>query len=56
MDWEFLSRLEKRRLLQTVIPEIHIENYEVTKLALLVPNDYRDETTPTGTDSLQRRA
>jgi len=28
-DWEFLSRNEKRLLLEMVIPEIHIENYGV---------------------------
>ena len=45
MDWEFLSGVEKRLLLQTLIPEIHIENYGVTKL--LVPNGHRDEITHT---------
>jgi hypothetical protein len=53
IDWEFLSRVEKRLLLQTVIPEIHIENYGVTKLALLVPNGHRDEITHTSVDYLR---
>jgi DNA invertase Pin-like site-specific DNA recombinase len=55
-DWEFLSRNEKRLLLQTVIPEIHIENYGVTKLALLLPDRHRDEITHTDKDSWPRRA
>ena len=51
LDWEFLSRVEKRKLLQAIIPEIHVENYGVTKLALLVPERHRDEINHTDRDS-----
>jgi hypothetical protein len=42
-EWDFLSRKDKRGLLQTLLPEIHIQNYGVTKLAWLVPETHRDE-------------
>jgi hypothetical protein len=51
---KFLSRAEKRRLLQTLIPEIHVENYGVTKIAVLVQDSHRDEVTRTGRDSWPR--
>jgi hypothetical protein len=50
-EWMFLSRNDKRRLLQTIVPEIHIANYNVTKLALLVQAPYRDEINHTDMDS-----
>jgi hypothetical protein len=50
VGWTFLSRTDKRRLLQTLIPEVHVENYGVTKLALLVQEPYRDEITRSGRD------
>ena len=55
-EWEFLPRKDKRRLLQSLIPEIHIQNYEVTKLAWLVGETVRYEKNHTGTDSSPRPA
>jgi|ERR1700733_12393208 len=55
-NWLFLSRTDKRRLLQTIIPEIHIQNYNVTKLALWVRGTHRDEMNHTGRDSWPRPA
>jgi DNA invertase Pin-like site-specific DNA recombinase len=50
-EWDFLSRKDKRRLLQSLVPEIHIQNYEVTKLAWLVPETHRYEKNHMGMDS-----
>jgi site-specific DNA recombinase len=56
VEWPFLSRTDKRRLLQTVIPEIHVENYAVKKLALLLPQGDRDEINHTDKGSSRRPA
>jgi hypothetical protein len=53
-EWEFLSRIDKRRLLQAIVPEIHLQNYSVTKLALLIHDARRNELNRTGTDSSPR--
>ncbi|MBZ5644540.1 MAG: recombinase family protein [Acidobacteriia bacterium] len=55
-EWEFLPRKDKRRLLQSLIPEIHIQNYEVTKLAWLAAETHGYEKNHTGTDSWPRPA
>ena len=55
-EWEYLSMADKRRLLQAIVPEIHLANYNVTKLALLVQDPRRNELNHTGTDSLPPRA
>jgi len=47
-EWEFLSRSDKRRLLRAIVPEIHLQNYDVTKIALLVQEPHRDEINHTG--------
>jgi DNA invertase Pin-like site-specific DNA recombinase len=50
-EWEYLSRVDKRKLLQAIVPEIHIKNYIVTKLALLVQDSNRNEINHTDRDS-----
>jgi site-specific DNA recombinase len=55
-EWEFLSRKDKRRLLQSLIPEIHIQNYEVTKLAWVVAETHGYEKNHTGKGSSPPRA
>ena len=50
-EWGFLSRNDKRRLLRAIVPEIHLQNYDVTKIALLVQEPHRDEIIHTGKDS-----
>jgi DNA invertase Pin-like site-specific DNA recombinase len=50
-EWEYLSRADKRRLLQAIVPEIHLQDYNVTKLALLVNDPHRNEPNHTGRDS-----
>jgi hypothetical protein len=55
-EWEFLPRKDKRRLLQSLIPEIHIRNYEVTKLACLMAETNGYEKNHTGTGSWPPRA
>ena len=51
-EWKFLSRSDKRKLLQAVLPEIHLENYRVSKMAWLAPGCDRHELTHMDTDSL----
>jgi DNA invertase Pin-like site-specific DNA recombinase len=53
-EWMFLSRTDKRRLLQTIVPEIHIQNYKVTQLAVMALQPYRNEINRTGMDSSPR--
>jgi DNA invertase Pin-like site-specific DNA recombinase len=55
-EWMFLSRTDKRRLLQTIVPEIHINDYVVTRLAVLVQGPHHDEINHTDRDSSRRRA
>ena len=55
-EWEYLSRTDKRRLLQAIVPEIHMQHYNVTKLALLVKDPHRNEQNHTGMDSWPRPA
>ena len=55
-EWIFLSRADKRRLLHTIVPEIHLQNYRVTKLAVLVQEPHRDEMNHTDRDSWPRQA
>jgi len=55
-EWEYLSKIDKRRLLQAIIPEIHLQNYSVTKLALLIDGEHRNELNRTGRDSWPRPA
>jgi DNA invertase Pin-like site-specific DNA recombinase len=55
-EWEYLSKIDKRRLLQAIVPEIHLQNYIVTKLALLIHDDHRNELNHRGRDSWPRRA
>ena len=55
-EWKFLSRLEKRCILQTVAPEIHVENYRVRGIALLAGPTYRNEVDHTDTGSWPPRA
>jgi len=55
-EWEYLSRVDKRRLLQAIVPEIHLRDYNVTKLALLVDDPHRNELNHTGTGSWPRPA
>jgi DNA invertase Pin-like site-specific DNA recombinase len=54
-EWEFLTRADKRQLLQTVVPEIHVRDYQVVGVSLI--SDFRnDEVTRTGRGSSPRRA
>ena len=55
-EWEFLSRPDKRRILQTAVPEIHVQSYRVTGLAFLTEGLHRDDVTHTDTGSSPRRA
>jgi DNA invertase Pin-like site-specific DNA recombinase len=55
-QWEYLSRNHKRRLLQAIMPEIHVQNYNVTKLALLIEDSHDNELNHTDTGSSRRRA
>jgi DNA invertase Pin-like site-specific DNA recombinase len=50
-EWGFLSRSDKRQLLQTAVPEIHVANHRVTGLSLMAQQPHRDEVIRTGTDS-----
>ncbi|MGC1942212.1 MAG: hypothetical protein WA664_00480, partial [Candidatus Acidiferrales bacterium] len=50
-EWEYLSRNDKRRVLQAIVPEIHLQHYNVTKLAVLVQDPYRHELNHTDMDS-----
>jgi DNA invertase Pin-like site-specific DNA recombinase len=50
-EWVFLSRFDKRRILQAVGPEIHVENYKVKGISLLARSTCRNEVTHMGTDS-----
>jgi DNA invertase Pin-like site-specific DNA recombinase len=50
-EWPFLSRTDKRKLLQAVVPEIYLENYRVSKLAWLTPTSDRHELNHTDKDS-----
>jgi FtsZ-binding cell division protein ZapB len=53
-EWTFLSRIDKRRLLRTLLPEIHITNYHVTRLALIIKDPYRDEINHMGVGYVKR--
>jgi DNA invertase Pin-like site-specific DNA recombinase len=55
-EWEYLSRVDKRRLLQAIVPEIHLTDYNITKLALLVQDPDRNELNHTDKDSSRQRA
>ncbi len=55
-EWAVLTRTDKRRLLQAIVPEIHIQNYNVTRLALLIQEPYRNEINRRGRDSWPPRA
>jgi hypothetical protein len=50
-EWMFLSRSDKRKLLRTIVPEIHILNYHITRLGVLVQEPHRDEMNHTDMDS-----
>ena len=50
-EWRFLSRADKRTLLQAVVPEIYLQNYRISKLAWLTPVSDRYELNHTDTDS-----
>ena len=55
-EWDFLLRTDKRRILQAVVPEIHVQDYRVTGLAILAESTRRNEVTRRGTGSWPRRA
>ena len=55
-EWEFLSRLDKRRVLQTVAPQIHVDNYRVKGIALLAEPTHGNEVSHTDRGSSRRRA
>ncbi len=55
-EWEFLSREQKRRLLQATVPEIHVWNYRINGLSLLTDRVYRDEITRTDRSSWPKPA
>ena len=56
-EWRFLSREHKRRLLSAVVPEIHVDSYDVNGLSLLTDTlCCGNERSPTGRGSWQRRA
>jgi DNA invertase Pin-like site-specific DNA recombinase len=50
-EWEFLSRSDKRHLLQGTVPEIHVQQYRVTGISLLAERVRRDEGTRLGRGS-----
>lgn len=54
-EWEFLTRTDKRQLLQAVVPEIHIRDHEVVGLSLM-PEFHHNEMTHRGRDSWPPRA
>jgi DNA invertase Pin-like site-specific DNA recombinase len=54
-EWEFLTRSDKRHLLQTIMPEIHVRDHRVVGLSLI--SDLHDnEITHTDMDSSPRPA
>jgi DNA invertase Pin-like site-specific DNA recombinase len=54
-EWEFLTRADKRHLLQAVVPEIHVRDYRVVGLSLI--SDLHDnEMTRMGKGSSPPRA
>ncbi len=55
-EWRFLSRLQKRRFLQAIVPEIHVRDYRAVGLSLLADTLCQNEETRTGRGSLPRRA
>lgn len=56
-EWRFLSREHKRRLLSAVVPEIHVDSYDIKGISLLTDTlCCGNERSPTGKDSWRRRA
>ena len=56
-EWEFLTGGDKRKLLQAAMPEIHVQNYRVSGLALIPGLSPRsNEVSRTGTGSSRRPA
>jgi len=53
-EYKMLKREDKRRLLATIIPEIHVANYRVYALNISLP--FVGIDTPTGMGSSRRRA
>ncbi len=50
-EWEFLSRSDKRRLLETAVCEIHVQQYRVTGISLTAESLHRNEVTHSGRGS-----
>ncbi|MFB3924162.1 MAG: recombinase family protein [Terriglobia bacterium] len=55
-EWEFLSQAQKRRLLEALVPEIHIRDYEVVGLVIVSDAACRNEMNRTGRGSSPPRA
>ncbi len=55
-EWEFLSRSDKRRLLQAAVPEIHVQQYRVTGISLMAERVHRNEVNPLDRGSWRRPA
>jgi hypothetical protein len=55
-EWEFLGISDKRKLLRSTMPEIHVQNYQVVGLSLVPGPMSSDEVNHTGRDSWRRQA
>src|SRR5205085_5205433 len=43
MEWEFLKRDDKRKILSTLVPDIRVADYKVFGITMLLPNNFSDE-------------
>jgi DNA invertase Pin-like site-specific DNA recombinase len=55
-EWEFLQRDDKRRVLSTVVPEIHVADHRVDGISITFPLDRSINESHKGKDSSRRRA
>ena len=55
-EWEFLGIGDKRRLLRSTLPQIHVQDYRVVGLSLAPELMRGDEVNHTGTGSSPRLA
>jgi DNA invertase Pin-like site-specific DNA recombinase len=51
LEWEFLQRGEKRKLLQAITPEIHVRDYRVAGISVAPDSLNRNEVSRTDTGS-----
>jgi DNA invertase Pin-like site-specific DNA recombinase len=43
MEWEFLKRDDKRKILSTIVPDIRVADYKVFSITMLLPQNFSDE-------------